>query len=483
MLTRREFIDKLNAGIPIFMRPPEVKVTETSIILGTESEHGAVGVNNESRKPEIVSKSDLHFIKGKFLSNGGKVYLDGHLVETCTPECSNAASWLAYYEALKELCHLWFSSRLTLYANNSSWYCCELDYKYGRPSQTYGHHLNCSVRTDPILWSKLIPYFVASVVFAGAGRYSKGHFYLSQRAHFIEQLTAINPPFEHDVDENDVFRLCGRLRESHSNCLIGDNRLHYVLFDDTMCEFQSFARIGMTLLIIEMLEKNCLPKVDYDLSYAREDFKTFSQCHRNWRFRGMRFGPVGPVELLSVYLKQIRDLFMDRDDVTNAVIFAMEIILERLATDPKLLFGYIDWVTKKVLLEKYSEIAISEDDMYSQDLSYHELSPNGIYYYLKSEGYIRRIVSRRMIDYSMQSPPKDTRAKTRGEIVTLINRSPNVVLNQSSTWDEMVICHYDNKLLFREINRAYQQEIRLNLNDPRKTYPNELLFLKRQLGY
>ena len=108
-------------------------------------------------------------------------------------------------------------------------------------------------------------------------------------------------------------------------------------------------------------------------------------------FRNISHQPDGPwlvhladgrcveaVAILSEYQRAAKSELQGRDAETDALLSIWSEMLEALATDPELLVGKVDWITKRWLLRQFCEqenISWSHPWLKSQDLEYHQIDP------------------------------------------------------------------------------------------------------------
>jgi len=185
-----------------------------------------------------------------FLPNGGRLYLDvGNHPEYATPECASLADLLVAERAGDELlvalagraaaaeAELGRHTEFSLYKNN-------LD-SFGN---TYGSHENYLVerRHDPeLLAGWLVPFLVARQAIAGAGRWHRGAFTVSQRcdalAATVSNQTTRARPLINTRDEPHADP--GRHR-----------RLHVIAGDSTLDEQTAWLRWASTELVLRLAE-------------------------------------------------------------------------------------------------------------------------------------------------------------------------------------------------------------------------------------
>ncbi|MDO8590975.1 MAG: proteasome accessory factor PafA2 family protein [bacterium] len=449
-----EILKKLELGTPLFETMPEVKKKR---ICGMESE---LAPSNKLGKP-VAKFERLPII----LQNGGEIYEDMGHIEYASPECSNAASMVAYYEAGKVLC---WNAHLSdnLYCHNNDW-----------KGNTFGAHENyftCAPRKD---WVKLIPFLIARPIMCGAGWINKKYeFEISQRAQYITCAQSNST-----MSDRAIINLRS---ESLAN-VKGWDRFHFIGGDATMSEVATLLRIGTTSLVIEMLEMGALPNIEYknEDEMIESDSKAVSQRTHNWKLEGVTKGPQSGIELLHLYFSRAKQLFSRRDEVTTAILVIWEDTLDKLVSEPLKLWRRLDWVAKLFILGFFEE---SEENstlewLRAQDMEYHSLDPEkGLYYLLRQCGEMERIVSDKLIIEATVEPPIDTRAHVRGQITKHLAAQGGSRSLCADGWDHLTVVDNEHRRdkWGVEARRFYLSE---SINDPFETYNGLLKKIKRFL--
>src|SRR5207244_1611545 len=149
---------------------------------------------------------------------------------------------------------------------------------------SYGTHENYLVdRSVPFatLVRQLLPWFVTRQVFTGAGKVGgengTGHtgYQLSQRADFFEEEVGLETTLKRPiVNTRD---------EPHADAQ-RYRRLHVIVGDANLCEVATYLKVGVTALVLAMIEDDyfgdvdltlaapvqALRKVSYDLELAQQ---------------------------------------------------------------------------------------------------------------------------------------------------------------------------------------------------------------------
>ena len=434
-----EVLKKLEQGEPLYRTMPIVRKKR---ICGTETEFG-----NSNKEGEPIASFDQLPI---MLYNGGEIYEDIH-VEYASPECTNPAALTAYYEAGKVLTRE-LNLADKLHCLNNDWH-----------GNTFGAHENyftCAPRKN---WQKLIPFLISRSIITGAGWINRGgKFEITQRAWCITCAESDNTTSE---------RAVLNLRDEPLANLGGWDRLHIICGDANMSEVSTFLRIGMTSLVIEMMEKEALPDILYDPEFSRDDFRLISRSTHNWRLEGIINGHKEGLKVLQLYLDRAKQLFSHQDQVTDAVLIIWEDTLEKLASDPMKLWRRLDWVTKLFILSEFEVIQNSNYEwLQSQDMEYHNINgAEGLYYLLRQERQVERIVSDELIIHATIEPPSDTRAYARGKINQFLGNNGNAKSLCANGWSHLTVVDEDCRGVdWRQLNG--HKYISRRIDNPFETY-------------
>ena len=117
--------------------------------------------------------------------------------------------------------------------------------------------------------------------------------------------------------------------------------------------------------------------------------------------------------------------FLERrgtDEVSKTLLEEWRLALEALSEgDPERLGRKVDWVTKRLMIERYQakhDLPLASPRVALLDLAYHDVNRNrGLYYLLEKAGNVERVCTDREINRAMREPPQTTRAKLRGDFI------------------------------------------------------------------
>ncbi len=416
-------------------------------IVGLETEYGCL-TNDPSGPPSAVGRvrnwifeknrfglADMHQRdwdepagNGGFLFNGGRAYVDmGHL-EYCTPECLSLIDLLRYdragdailLQALKEM-HL--ADQVSFIRNNVDHYS----------GATFGCHENYLVRRSAPLSETnvlaLLGFLTLRLLYAGAGRVGStpgaelrgdllrhgadSQFQISQRADYIN---------------NDLFewvqfnRAIINTRDEPLADARKYRRLHLLHGDTNVLPTTLLLKVGTTALVLDLLELDHLPRIV--LADAVITFRNLShQPDGPWLVPLADGRCANAVELLSDYCEAARREFRGRDTETDIVLRVWEEVLSALGTQPELLVGKVDWITKRWLFRQFMDrenIAWSDPWLKAQDLEFHHVDPVRNLGMALAHTPLAWDIPASDIGDAMRSAPHNTRAQARSRIMRML---------------------------------------------------------------
>ena len=357
--------------------------------------------------------------RNKTLENGARYYVDHAHPEYSCPEVTNPHDLVVHEKAGERIVE--FSRReanallpegtqMLVHKNNS-------DHK----GNSYGSHENYLMdrRTSfKQIVEHLMPFFVSRQVYSGSGKVGSENraqpcdYQLSQRADFFETEVALDTmvkrPIINTRDEPHADREKYR-------------RLHVIVGDANMSEYTIYLRQGATALVLAMIEDGA---IDRSLS-LRDPVRAIREVSHDPTLRH-------EVELQNgrkMTAVQMQGEFLEMasryTDAGKAPSWAADVlgrwqeVLSALERDPSELADRIDWVIKKVMMERFMErkqLDWGSPQMQMLDLQYHDLRPErGLYYLLERQGKLIRMVTDEEITRAITEPPEDTRAYFRGQ--------------------------------------------------------------------
>jgi Pup amidohydrolase len=374
----------------------------------------------------------------KYLAeNGGCVYIDLDHLELCLPEVLSAWDHLACWHAMLRMANearrlangrLPEGRKIQVLANNSD----GLGHSYGSHTNfliTRGCYNNIFKRKlHQMLF--LASYLTSSIVFTGAGKVGSENgqkrvaYQIGQRADFFETLTGPQTTFHRPIVNSRDEALCG---DAHG-CSDEMARLHVIFFDNTLCHVSSLLRVGVTQIVLTMLEQDHLalklivedpveavvrwshdPGLEAKVRCVSGSFYTAVELQLEFLERTRRFVEAGRADGFVPRAREIVALWEDT-------------LLKLKKRDFEGLAPRLDWVLKRNILERamsrYPELKWNAAQMKYLDLVYSSLDPEeGLYWCYERAGAVERVVSDQEIDRFVHEPPEDTRAWLRASVL------------------------------------------------------------------
>ncbi len=389
---------------------------------------------------EFIDDEEDTGMANVILPNGARLYVDHAHPEYSSPEVTNpldAVRWdkageLVMLKAVRRVMTMpGVNSPINLYKNNTD-----------NKGASYGAHENylCS-RDTPFtaLVRHLVPFFVTRQVMCGAGRVGLGQdgrtagFQISQRADFFEVEVGLETTLKRPiVNTRD---------EPHADA-DRYRRLHVIIGDANMSEISTYLKLGTAALVLAMIEAGFLAD-DLTISHPVRELHSISHDPSLQHTIALADGrTITALDLQGEYLDRARKFVDDRmgDDVdpqTRDVLDRWESVLTRLADDPALLAGELDWVAKLRLLEGYRQRDGLDWDaprLQLVDLQYSDVRPEkGLYHRLVQRGAMTTLLDEASIAAAVDSPPEDTRAFFRGECLRRYGTSV-----AAASWDSVI---------------------------------------------
>jgi proteasome accessory factor A len=401
-------------------------------IFGLENEYGVTCTFRGQRRlsPDEVARylfrRVVHWGRSSnvFLENGARLYQDvGSHPEYATPECDRVLALVAHDNAGERILEALLSAaEVRLHEEGISGDVYLFKNNTDSAGNSYGCHENYLVARQgefSRMADVLIPFLVTRQVICGAGKVLHGPrgavYCISQRAeHIWEGVSSATTRSRPIINTRD---------EPHADAE-RFRRLHVIVGDSNMSEFTTFLKVGITDLVVRMVEENNVMR-DLTLENAIRAIREISHDITGKRKVRLATGrELTAVEIQREYFdKAVR--FIDRrggDEVTTRVLAEWGAALDALANqDLDRLVTKIDWVAKHRLLESYREkhgLSLAHPRIALMDLAYHEVNRNrGLYYVLERRGKMERVVSEKDVSRAMREPPQTTRAKLRGEFI------------------------------------------------------------------
>jgi len=392
-----------------------------------------------AREGAMAPEVETHLVNA-VLTNGARYYVDHAHPEFSTPECADALECVRYDKAGERILarsmqaahHVLPTGHdIVVYKNNSD-----------RKGNSYGTHENYLMdRAVPFarIVQHVMPHFVSRQLYTGAGKV--GSEVLTGDAQIPFQLTQRADFFEEEVGlETTLKRPIVNTRDEPHADAQRYRRLHVIVGDANLCEVSTFLKVGVTAIVLAMIEDDYFGELDLTLAAPVQALRTVSYdmslstplelaSGRSVTALEMQW------ELLDLARKYAEDRGLEAvdDETGRTVLDRWEATLSQLEVDPMALARQLDWVAKYQLLDAYrSRHSLGWDDpkLAAMDLQYHDVRPEkSLYGKLDTE----HLVDSEAVDLAVTEPPKDTRAYFRGRC--LQRWAANIA---AANWDSLV---------------------------------------------
>ncbi len=401
-------------------------------IFGLENEYGVTCTFRGQRRlsPDEVARylfrRVVHWGRSSnvFLENGARLYLDvGSHPEYATPECDAVTELVAHDKAGERILEALLSAaELRLHEEGISGDVYLFKNNTDSAGNSYGCHENYLVARQgefARMADVLIPFFVTRQIYAGAGKVLHGprgaQYCLSQRAeHIWEGVSSATTRSRPIINTRD---------EPHADAE-RFRRLHVIVGDSNMSEFTTMLKVGVTDLVLRMVEENTVMRdltLENPIRAIREISHDMS-CRKKVRLATGR--ELSAIEIQTEYLDRARRFYERRgaDEFQTKILEEWTGALDALSdSKPERLARKVDWVAKYLLIEAYREkhsLPLSHPRVTLVDLAYHDVNRNrGLYYLMERRGKMDRVVTDKAVTKAMREPPQTTRARLRGEFI------------------------------------------------------------------
>ncbi|MBA3363835.1 MAG: Pup--protein ligase [Actinobacteria bacterium] len=401
-------------------------------IFGLENEYGVTCTFRGQRRlsPDEVARylfrRVVHWGRSSnvFLENGARLYLDvGSHPEYATPECDDVEELVAHDKAGERILEaLLAAAEMRLHEEGISGQVYLFKNNTDSAGNSYGCHENylTSRRDDFGHYAEvLIPFLVSRQIWCGAGKVLHGprgaQYCISQRAeHIWEGVSSATTRSRPIINTRD---------EPHADAE-RFRRLHVIVGDSNMSEWTSFMKVGITDLVLRMVEGNTVMR-DLTLENPIRAIREISHDTTGTRKVKLANGrELSAIEMQQEYFEKT-SRFLERrgtDETSKLLLYEWGEALDAMsAGDPERLGRKVDWITKRLLIERYMakhDLSLASPKVALLDLTYHDVNRGrGLYYLLEKAGRVERVASEADISKAMREPPQTTRAKLRGDFI------------------------------------------------------------------
>jgi proteasome accessory factor A len=401
-------------------------------IFGLENEYGVTCTFRGQRRlsPDEVARylfrRVVHWGRSSnvFLENGARLYLDvGSHPEYATPECDTITDLIAHDKAGERILEALLSAaEVRLHEEGISGDVYLFKNNTDSAGNSYGCHENYLVARQgefARIADVLIPFFVSRQIYCGAGKVLHGprgaQFCISQRAeHIWEGVSSATTRSRPIINTRD---------EPHADAE-RFRRLHVIVGDSNMSEFTTFLKVGVTDLVVRMVEENTVMR-DLTLENPIRAIREISHDLGSKRKVRLATGrELSAIDIQTEYFDRASKFIERRgaDEPTARVLSEWGCALEALREgNLEALVTKVDWVAKYDLLERFRAkhgLPLSHPKIALMDLAYHDVNRNrGLYYLLDRRGRMERLVPEKQIQKAMRDAPQTTRARLRGEFI------------------------------------------------------------------
>ncbi len=401
-------------------------------IFGLENEYGVTCTFRGQRRlsPDEVARylfrRVVHWGRSSnvFLENGARLYLDvGSHPEYATPECDSVLDLVAHDKAGERILEALLSAaEVRLHEEGISGDVYLFKNNTDSAGNSYGCHENYLVARQgefARMADVLIPFFVSRQIICGAGKVLHGprgaQFCISQRAeHIWEGVSSATTRSRPIINTRD---------EPHADAE-RFRRLHVIVGDSNMSEWTTYMKIGITDLVLRMVEENTVMR-DLTLENPIRAIREISHdmtCRKRVRLANGR--ELSAIEIQREYLDRAARFVEQRggDKLSQGLVSEWQNALDALAAgEPERLARKVDWVTKFSLIDRYRhkhDLPLAHPKVALMDLAYHDVNRDrGLYYLLERKGKVDRAVDEDRIQKATREPPQTTRAKLRGDFI------------------------------------------------------------------
>ncbi|MCC8928130.1 proteasome accessory factor PafA2 [Rhodococcus sp. BGS-1C] len=371
--------------------------------------------------PAPVIDADEVGAANMILTNGARLYVDHAHPEYSAPEVRDpldAVIWDKAGERVMEAAARHASSvpgapRLQLYKNN-------VDGK----GASYGTHENYLMsRATPFsaVIAGLSPFFASRQVITGSGRVGIGQsgdeagFQLSQRADYIEVEVGLETTLKRGI--------INTRDEPHADA-DKYRRLHCIIGDANLAEMATYLKVGTTALVLDIIEAG----VDLsDLQLARPVTAVHQISHDPTLRQTVALTDgreMTALALQRIYHQRVAKFVAsegNEDPRVADILDKWAMVLDLLERDPMECANILDWPAKLRLLEGFRQregLGWSAPRLHLVDLQYSDVRlDKGLYNRLVARGSMERLVTEQQVLDAVGTPPSDTRAYFRGEVL------------------------------------------------------------------
>ncbi|MGC0274721.1 Pup--protein ligase [Pseudactinotalea sp. Z1739] len=405
----------------------------TARIFGLETEFGITSDTTSGRTPSAEEIARYLFRKvvawgrssNVFLGNGARLYLDvGSHPEYATAECDDLRQLLIQDKAGEQIMvGLLADAQERMAADGIDGTIHMFKNNLDSAGNSYGCHENYLIRRRSDFSRTahaLIPFLITRQILTGAGHVLPGsggaRYCFSQRAdHMWEATSSATTRSRPIINTRD---------EPHADADLY-RRLHVISGDSSMSQTTTMLKVGMTDLILRMLEAGVILR-DFTFANPVRAIRQISHDLTASTQVPLAHGTTASaLEVQEYYLERTRTYLSESDQhgpYDGWVLDLWSRGLEGLRTgNLEPVETELDWVIKKRLLDRYlagKDLPLTDARVSRLLLAYHDISPrHGLFPKLEARGLAATMVSAEEVETATTTPPQTTRAKLRGDFV------------------------------------------------------------------
>jgi proteasome accessory factor A len=324
----------------------------------------------------------------------------------------------------------------------------------------------------------LLSFIITRILYTGSGSLGNdGKYYLSEKAIFTKRISrTTNFPADRCIfDPGNQMKLAylsvisflkfefHYLKQLFSKV----QRFQIGMSDSCMAEVAELLKVGPIFLLMEMIDENYLknsPQIVHPIIFLRKinvypGYQNTYATIKNYRDLQLP-KKMTALEIQYWYLNQTKEYLKQKKIVQpeyQMIVQEWENVLKELQNEPENLFGKVDWITKRILINqallrelkihsnnKILDIKEIDEEDYKNyyellkiiDIKYHDIY-EGYYYELEKANLTKRFFTNEEIEFAIKNPPKSSHgfAQIRSKIIRNMNHFDSIKIS----WDYVKI--------------------------------------------
>lgn len=268
------------------------------------------------------------------------------------------------------------------------------------------------------LRKQMTAFMISRIIFTGAGTLNP-LFELSEKAGAIRRLTrfTILPGDRPIFDTSNIYKYFIDVSSSGAiKSLISQEQRFQISFSDSnMAPIAEYLKVGVTSLVIEMIENNFI----HDAPQLKNPIRALHIINGDDSLLtsvDTKCGKLTALEIQRFYLEKAKEYSQETTNIEmRDLVNLWEKVLDDLQNARQNLIGKVDWITKKFLLEQVADESFAVRK--KMDLRYHELK-SGYFAQLQDKIDNLRLFDEEQISEAVFNPPGNTPAFLRGNLIS-----------------------------------------------------------------